>query len=141
MEGELNGGDATSRELLRQLMSLQADMEAIKEAQVLLLKVLVNFPAGQTPQRWLHAVREKAFCELELKLAAFRDALPPSGMASSPALGLVLPKPPSPQELLRLPRVPLPPPAPPVPPSPFRTFASQGVALKNSLLHFVRGKA
>ncbi len=141
MEGELNGGDATSRELLRQLMSLQADMEAIKEAQVLLLKVLVNFPAGQTPQRWLHAVREKAFCELELKLAAFRDALPSPAGLNIPPPAFAPPKPPSPQELLRLPRVPLPPPALPVPPSPFQTFASQGVALKNSLLHLVRGKA
>src|SRR5688572_18049368 len=57
MEGDNNAGDATSHELiLHQLMSLQADIEAIKQAQVLLLKVLVNFPAGQTPQRWLQAV-------------------------------------------------------------------------------------
>ncbi|HUR59059.1 MAG TPA: hypothetical protein VM029_15195 [Opitutaceae bacterium] len=127
MEGDSNSGEATSHELvLHQLMSLQADIEAIKEAQVLLLKVLVNFPAGQTPQRWLHAVREKAFCDLELKSAAIRQSLPEHMAAHGPSPGITLPRPPAPAGLPRPPQVTLGAP----PSSPLRSF-----------LQFVRGRA
>jgi hypothetical protein len=126
MEGDHNAGDATSHELvLHQLMSLQADIEALKQAQVLLLKVLVNFPAGQTPQRWLQAVRENAICELELKAAAIRESLPSRLPVPANPPALTLPQPPVPAGLPQPPRVRI----PALPGSPLRSF-----------LQFVRGR-
>jgi hypothetical protein len=51
--------------ILNEVLAVRAEVEAIREANILLLKGLAQFPAGETPAGFLTKVREKSLRELE----------------------------------------------------------------------------
>ena len=72
------------RILMDQVLALRAEVKALRESNTILLKVLVAFSGGQTPERWMEAALERARRELAAQvLPKVEDTLLPRGADSS----------------------------------------------------------
>ena len=59
---------------MEQLVALRAEVKALRESNTILLKVLVAFSGGQTPERWMEAALERARRELAAQIMPKVDA-------------------------------------------------------------------
>jgi hypothetical protein len=72
------------RILMDQLVALRAEVKALRESNTVLLKVLVAFSGGQTPERWMENALERAKRELASQVwPQVEQALPPRGADGS----------------------------------------------------------
>ena len=67
-----------------QLVALRAEVKALRDSNTVLLKVLVAFSGGQTPERWMENALERAKRELASQIwPHVEQAAPPRGADSS----------------------------------------------------------
>ena len=72
------------RILMDQIVTLRAEVKALRDSNTILLKVLVAFSGGQTPERWMEGALERARRELGAQLWPKIEAeLPPRGADNS----------------------------------------------------------
>jgi hypothetical protein len=72
------------RILMDQIVALRAEVKTLRDSNTVLLKVLVAFSGGQTPERWMEAALERAKREIGAQLWPQLEAeLPPRGADNS----------------------------------------------------------
>lgn len=72
------------RILMDEIVNLRAEVKALRDSNTVLLKVLVAFSGGQTPERWMEAALERARRELGAQMwPKIEAALPPRGADNS----------------------------------------------------------